>query len=192
MEPTADFIHTKTILDKTFCNDLIEWFESVPHEAQLEEGKRDDENVNDCRAHEYFLDNFYSTIQKAVKQFSAEYHQAYIDNLGHNISIVGWKMQKSSPDHIGFTEWHCERWPDSIVDMDINGDTESHTNRRHAVWMIYLNDVEGGCTDFKFQNISMQPEAGKLVIWPSYYTHVHRANPDIRSDKYILTGWIVT
>lgn len=192
MEPTADFIHTKTILDKTFCNDLIEWYESVPHEAQLEEGKRDDENVNDCRAHEYFLDNFYSTIQKAVKQFSAEYHQAYIDNLGHNISIVGWKMQKSSPDHIGFTEWHCERWPDSIVDMEINGDTESHANRRHAVWMIYLNDVEGGCTDFKFQNISMQPEAGKLVIWPSYYTHVHRANPDIRSDKYILTGWIVT
>jgi len=99
-------------------------------------------------------------------------------------------MQKSSPNLIGYTGWHCERWPDKLGEKENNADDIRKINRRHAVWMIYLNDVDGGCTDFKYQNISMQPEAGKLVIWPAYYTHVHRANPDIRSDKYILTGWI--
>ena len=193
MEPRADLIHTKTILDKTFCNDLIEWFESMPHQKQLEEGKRDDCCVDYCIGHEYFLDNFYSKIQKQLKQFSAEFHNCYLQEVNvHHHRFIGWKMQKSSPEHIGFTGWHCERWPDAIAEKEKNGDGSSHINRRHAVWMIYLNDVDGGCTDFKYQNISMQPEAGKLVIWPAYYTHVHRANPDIRSDKYILTGWIVT
>ena len=193
MEPTADLIHTKKVLDKAFCNEVIEWFETMPRDKEFKPGLRDDENITDCRQHEYFLDNFYSKIQKQLKQFSAEYHECYLNDLHITNKIVGWKMQKSSPEHIGYTQWHCERWPDIVVDRtEENRDSPSHTNRRHAVWMIYLNDVNGGCTDFKFQNISMQPEAGKLVIWPSYYTHVHRANPDIRSDKYILTGWIIT
>lgn len=187
MEPTADFIHTKTILDKTFCNDLIEWFESMPHVDEQEEGK-DFKSIGDCRRHEYYLDNFYSKIQKQLKQFSAEYHECYLTSASWE--IVGCKMQKSSPNLLGYTGWHCERWPDGVCEKQNNTDDTSKIKRRHAVWMIYLNDVEGGCTDFKYQNISMQPEVGKLVIWPAYYTHVHRANPDIRSDKYILTGWI--
>ena len=189
MEPTADFIHTKSILDKTFCNDLIEWFESTPQTHEQQEGK-DFKSISDCRQYEYFLDNFYSKIQKQLKQFSAEYHECYLNNTPWE--IVGWKMQKSSPEHIGFTGWHCERWPDKMGEKENNADDSRKINRRHAVWMIYLNDVDGGCTDFKYQNISMQPEAGKLVIWPAYFTHVHRANPDIRSDKYIVTGWITS
>ena len=192
MEPTADFIHTKKVLDKTFCNEVIEWFDSIPHDKEFDPGKRDYHSINNCTQHEYFLDNFYSKIQKQLKSFSAEYHECYLDGLPSINEIVGWKMIKSSPEHIGFTLWHCERWPDIAVDK-IPSETERRAvSRRHAVWMIYLNDVDGGCTDFKYQNISIQPEAGKLVIWPAYYTHIHRSNPDIRSDKYILTGWITT
>ena len=34
--------------------------------------------------------------------------------------------------------------------------------------------------------------SGKLVIWPAYFTHTHRANPDLKEDKYIITGWLET
>ena len=38
------------------------------------------------------------------------------------------------------------------------------------------------------QKLSVKPETGKLVIWVAYFTHKHRANPDLKEDKYIITG----
>ena len=124
MEPTAEFIHTKSILDKTFCNDLIEWFESTPQTHEQQEGK-DFKSISDCRYNEYFLDNFYSKIQKQLNSFSAEYHECYLNNMPWE--IVGWKMQKSSPNLIGYTGWHCERWPDKLGEKENNADDNLDT-----------------------------------------------------------------
>jgi hypothetical protein len=56
---------------------------------------------------------------------------------------------------------------------------------------VYLNDIkQGGETEFLNQAMRVQPEAGKVVIFPAYFTHVHRGNPVLSAqDKYILTGW---
>ena len=52
-----------------------------------------------------------------------------------------------------------------------------------------MNDVKvGGTTDF--ENFSIQPEAGKIVIFPSTWNMFHRGVMPISNDKYILTGWI--
>ena len=64
--------------------------------------------------------------------------------------------------------------------------------RRFGVWMVYLNNTDSGYTDFMHQKLSVKPETGKLVIWPAYFTHTHRANPDLKEDKYIITGWLET
>jgi len=57
--------------------------------------------------------------------------------------------------------------------------------------MLYLNNIEqGGETEFLYQIKRIKPEADKLLIWPAGYTHVHRGNPPLSNDKYILTGWI--
>ena len=58
--------------------------------------------------------------------------------------------------------------------------------------MVYLNNTDSGYTDFMHQKLSVKPETGKLVIWPAYFTHTHRANPDLKEDKYIMTGWLET
>ena len=58
--------------------------------------------------------------------------------------------------------------------------------------MFYLNDVnEGGSTDFHYQNKSIQPKAGSMVIAPAYFTHTHRGAVPISNDKYILTSWVL-
>ena len=88
-----------------------------------------------------------------------------------------YKMQKTYP-HGGFCQFHHEqgRDPETII--------------RYAVWMLYLNDVtEGGATDFPVQGISLAPTEGTIVIWPAAYTHPHRSAPDLRQEKYIVTGW---
>ena len=28
-----------------------------------------------------------------------------------------------------------------------------------------------------------------MVIWPAYFTHLHRGNPPISNEKWIVTGW---
>ena len=47
-----------------------------------------------------------------------------------------------------------------------------------------------GETEFLNQGIRCKPEAGKLLIWPAGWTHVHRGNPNYTTDKYIITGWL--
>ena len=36
----------------------------------------------------------------------------------------------------------------------------------------------------------VQPKNGRVVIWPSQWTHVHRGNPPLKGNKYIATSWI--
>jgi len=77
----------------------------------------------------------------------------------------------------GFHTWHSE-W-------------SKENNSRMLVYQLYLNTLpEGeGETEFFQQGVRCKPEAGKLVIWPAGWTHVHRGNPNYSTDKYIITGW---
>ena len=42
---------------------------------------------------------------------------------------------------------------------------------------------------FLYQHHFEEPKEGKLVIWPSDWTHLHRGIPSLTQTKYILTGW---
>jgi hypothetical protein len=56
------------------------------------------------------------------------------------------------------------------------------------IW--YLNDVtNGGETEF-FGTTTINPEAGKLLLFPATWCFPHRGKIPISNDKYIITGWI--
>ena len=59
-----------------------------------------------------------------------------------------------------------------------------------AIW--YLNDVRGpgGETEFALQDVKVTPQAGKLVLFPPFWTHIHRAVEVQSTVKYIATTWI--
>lgn len=79
--------------------------------------------------------------------------------------------------------WHSEVYPQQ-------GSTEPL--HRALLFMFYLNDVtEGGQTEFYYQNKSIQPKTGRMVIAPAYFTHTHRGCIPVSNDKYILTSWIL-
>lgn len=78
----------------------------------------------------------------------------------------------------GYHQFHCEN-------------LEYNTHSRIMVSMLYLNDVEkGGETEFLFHSLRFKPEEGTYLIFPGGYTHLHRGNPPISNDKYIVTSWI--
>lgn len=87
------------------------------------------------------------------------------------------KIQKTLPSE-GYHVWHFE------------SDTIDHASRI-ITWGLYLNTVEqGGETEFLYQSLRIPAIEGTLVMWPATYTHVHRGNPPLSGEKYLLTGWI--
>jgi len=79
--------------------------------------------------------------------------------------------------------WHSEIYPQPGPNDALH---------RMLLFIFYLNDVEeGGETDFYYQNKSVKPKAGSMVIAPCGFTHTHRGNIPISSDKYILTSWMM-
>ena len=58
-------------------------------------------------------------------------------------------------------------------------------------YSIYLNTVEeGGETEFLYQSQRVKPVKGRIVIWPAGFPYVHRGNPPLSGEKYIVTSWI--
>lgn len=83
----------------------------------------------------------------------------------------------------GYPYWHSEVYPQAGANDALH---------RILLFMFYLNDVEeGGETDFYYQDVSIQPRAGRMVIAPAYFTHTHRGQVPRSNDKYILTSWVL-
>ena len=89
------------------------------------------------------------------------------------------QLQKYKKSEGHYNAWHCE-W---------SGNPQQPSIMRTLITMLYLNDVdEGGHTQFYNQNLNIQPKAGRLALFPAYFTHTHRGQTPISSDKYIITS----
>jgi prolyl 4-hydroxylase len=55
----------------------------------------------------------------------------------------------------------------------------------------YLNDgFVGGETYFDRQDVTVKPEAGAVLVFPSYFTHPHASLPVRQGQKYAFTSWL--
>tara|TARA_R110000796_G_scaffold30849_1_gene82186 strand:- start:27 stop:635 length:609 start_codon:yes stop_codon:yes gene_type:complete len=92
--------------------------------------------------------------------------------------LTGLKIQKTLPTE-GYHVWHIEHgsgWENEC---------------RAFVFSIYLNDVEeGGETEFLHFSKRVKPKTGRIVIWPAGFPYLHRGNPPLSGEKYILTSWL--
>ena len=88
------------------------------------------------------------------------------------------KIQKTLPTE-GYHLWHVEH-------------AKGFDNEcRAAVFSIYLNDVEeGGETEFLHFSKRVKPKTGRIVIWPASFPYLHRGNPPLSGEKYLLTSWL--
>lgn len=90
---------------------------------------------------------------------------------------VGYNLQRTRPGE--FYHWHVDSGPGAF-------------SQRQLVAIWYLNDVPGpgGETEFPLQQVSIRPARGKLVLFPPFWTHVHRGVTLQAGVKYIVTTWI--
>ena len=166
------FIYEDNINKKT-CNELIKYYENS-NKINIDDHKSKMTQVviNVLDSH---LTNYIKQLNKILKKYMKKY--TYVDigqeawTLHPNI-----KIQKYEPGESYF-KWHCE----------VSGNKE--TIKRMLVFTTYLNDVKkGGETQFLYQRKKIKPLQGKTILFPPFWTHVHKGNKTTET-KYIITGW---
>ena len=91
---------------------------------------------------------------------------------------MGYGIQRYNPGE--YYHWHID-----------GGSHDFSMRQLVALW--YLNDVPGpgGETEFLYQDVKVTPQQGKLVLFPPFWTHEHRAATVKEGIKYIATTWVV-
>ena len=85
-----------------------------------------------------------------------------------------YEMERALPGE--YYHWHVDSGPGPFSERQLV-----------AIW--YLNDVPGpgGETEFPRQGVSIRPAQGKLLLFPPFWTHVHRGVTLETGVKYIAT-----
>ena len=175
---TKDFIGIyKKVASDELCDKLINLMEKML-------GTKDSYYYNDRDRKDYqvLLDwvepdgvlsrEVNSTLDKASKEYRSQYMTSLCP-----ISYSSWRIKlQKTPIGGGYHSWHCEH---------------SRDPQRVLAWAIYLNNMPEGEGETEFINYpkKIRPSKGDVAIFPASFTHTHRGNPPLTTEKYIATGW---
>ena len=184
LKPLSFIYEMEKALAVSVCSDMVQRFEAAvdeQHEGHVGQTvskdrsvKRSTDLVVSGRAHWKDIDaRLFQSLAGALRALR-EMHPFF----GGAFKDMGYAIQRTLPGE--YYHWH------------IDGGSHSFSHRQLvAIW--YLNDVEGpgGETEFRIQNIAVQPRAGKLILFPPFWTHEHRGVTLQRGVKYLATTWVV-
>ena len=132
----------------------------------------------------YNLDVWWESLKPMMVNFDLAWnhyvqHTGASDAYGVPFHFTDLKIQKTLPTE-GYHVWHIEHG-------------KGFSNEPRAfVFSIYLNDVEeGGETEFLHFSKRVKPKTGLIIIWPAGFPYIHRGNPPLSGEKYILTSWMM-
>ena len=130
------------------------------------------------------IDVWWQSLKSMIMNFDLAWNH-YIKNTGADeaygvpFHYTCLKIQKTLPTE-GYRIWHVE-----------HGKGFGNESRAF-VFTIYLNDIEeGGETEFLHFSKRVKPKTGRIVIWPAGFPYIHRGNPPLAGEKYILTSWMM-
>ena len=166
------------------CQDIINRFESSESDHyQGRVGQTFEENADVKKSTDMVIsgkDNWkdidellFTSLAKALSGVKKQF-----DFFTGPFKDIGYAVQRTKPGE--FFHWH------------VDGGSHQFSDRQLvAIW--YLNDVEGpgGETEFLNQDVKIKPEAGKLILFPPFWTHEHRGVTLQKGIKYIATTWVV-
>jgi len=176
---TSEFIRVyDDVLDADVCDALIHIFDTNKdkHERLDEQKKPSFTQYNLTQNSEDYKDIHNHLIQKTF-QYRDDYYE-FVD-------------KRVFPNSHAFEQYRIKRYEPNGEDMfDTHVDVQDHASaRRFLSFMWYLNDVpEGGNT--VFNDLTIKPERGKLVVFPPLWLFPHRGEPVVESPKYILSTYL--
>ncbi len=171
-------------LPPALCEEIIRRFEAAPEDqypGRIGQQAFEDQSIK--RSTDLVVSGkpAWKDIDRALFQSLGrailEFREAYPYFKGP-FKDMGYAIQRTQPGE--YYHWHID-----------GGSHEFSQRQLVAVW--YLNDVPGpgGETEFLFQGLKIQPEQGKLLLFPPFWTHEHRGATLQSGVKYIATTWVV-
>ena len=125
-------------------------------------------------ANSIILEGFVKALSKSLDEYKKQY-PILIDGIGRYDINNDVKIQRTFPGQ-GYHVWHCEN-------------NDAVYGRRMIVVSLYLNTCEeGGETEYLYQHRRIKPQAGRMVLAPTGWTHPHRGNPPLKGVKYMING----
>ena len=95
------------------------------------------------------------------------------ENFLNNLKMSGLQVQRTDPG--GYFKWHEDSFKGRVLSL-----------------IIYLNDLDendGGETEFSCGKV-IKPTQGKLLLFPSTWTYLHRGKRLLKNKKYIATSFL--
>ena len=179
---SSDFIYIqKDALPRSFCNNVIQKFElddrkrqgQVGSGVRLEIKRSCDLSITGKEDWVSYDEAFFKSLNNALKEYLKFIPQEFIQfkALSRFEDDTGYQIQKTQPGD--YYIWHHDQ-----------------TKTRLVTFIWYLNDVkDDGYTEF-IDGTRIQPEAGKLIIFPATWDFLHRGVSPKTETKYICTGWV--
>ena len=184
LKPGSFVFEKSNALAKDICDEIMRRFEisiedqypgRIGQDIELEESiKRSTDLVLSGKPHWEDLDReLFRSLNRALSEFKQSF--PYFDGP---FKDMGYAIQRTNPGE--YYHWHID-----------GGSHEFSQRQLVAIW--YLNSLgnQGGETEFEYQDLKITPEAGKLVLFPPFWTHRHRGKILQHGSKYIATTWVV-
>lgn len=167
-------------LSQEICESMIYLFENL--KEYQKPGKTIgglNKEVKDCteilfHPQSLELNSLLDALQIGINEYQNQY--PFLRTLHRFEQVENITFKRYNPGQ-AYRGLHCERSSLKVC-------------ARMLVWMFYLNDVnDGGETFFPHQSKKVKAEQGKLVIWPSDWTHAHQGLVSSSETKYIVSSW---
>jgi hypothetical protein len=184
LKPHSFIYQIKAALSQEICRDMIRRFEAkrdqqypgrLGHQAREEASiKRSTDLRISGRPDWKDVDQaLFRSLSQGLSEIAAM-HPFFATNAFRD---TGYNMQRTGAGE--FYHWHVDGGPGEF-------------SQRQLVALWYLNHVQGpgGETEFFFQKVKVKPEEGKLILFPPFWTHVHRGVTLENGVKYIATTWV--
>ena len=184
VKPLSFIYEAENALPESLCKNMVERFEAAVDEqyqghigqtvSKDQSVKRSTDLVVSGKEHWKDIDKqLFQSLARALGSLRETYPY-----FGGAFKDMGYGIQRTLPGE--YYHWH------------IDGGSHSFSHRQLvAIW--YLNDVEGpgGETAFRYQEVTITPRTGKLIVFPPFWTHEHRGVTLQRGVKYLATTWVV-
>ncbi len=184
LKPHTFIYEVENALSDELCDEMVARFEANPeqqHNGRIGQGADEEQSIKRStdlritgRSNWNDIDTkLFESISEALSQLSAEFPFFAVNQFQDK----GYQLQRTNEGE--FYHWHIDGGPGEF-------------SQRQLVAIWYLNDVDGpgGTTDFALQEISVKPQRGKLVLFPPFWTHIHRNATLEKGVKYIATTWV--
>jgi len=175
-------VHLEEVLSEELCTQIIQQFNKDetkgPGKAYNLHGKLTKEaakiSIDLAVGPEGDWSDIHQQLHKAFSEAILTYAKSSPALQVAPFRWTPYKIKRYLQGH-GKFDWHMDALSVSTM------------NRQVAI-LCYLNDVaEGGHTEFFHQGLKIAPKRGNLILFLTFWTHLHRGSMPLSGDKYIIS-----